>query len=104
MFVSTAVRDGMRKTGTKSVPCCAQLISMLVIVVLLATCVQPKAPPSSPPPATGAAARWCDELPRPENAALERVAVTTDWFQVYRAADGVFALTEPFSFRKRFRI
>ncbi len=44
--------------------------------------------------------RWCDELPRPANAALERIRVSSDWFQVYRVADGVFALVEPFQFQE----
>jgi glyoxylase-like metal-dependent hydrolase (beta-lactamase superfamily II) len=55
--------------------------------------------PAPPPPATGSA-RWCDLLPRPANAALERVSVSTGWFEVYRAADGVFAIAEPFQFQE----
>ena len=51
-------------------------------------------------PATQAAPRWCDELPRPSNAALEQVPVASDWFQVYRVADGVYALAEPFQFQE----
>jgi glyoxylase-like metal-dependent hydrolase (beta-lactamase superfamily II) len=54
--------------------------------------------PAPPPPTTGSA-RWCDVLPRPANAALERVSVSTDWFEVYRAGDGVFAIAEPFQFQ-----
>jgi glyoxylase-like metal-dependent hydrolase (beta-lactamase superfamily II) len=34
-------------------------------------------------------------LPRPANAALERVSVASDWFEVYRVEGGVFALAEP---------
>jgi Metallo-beta-lactamase superfamily len=55
--------------------------------------------PAPPPPATGSA-RWCDLLPRPANAGLERVSVSTDWFEVYRAGDGVFAIAEPFQFQE----
>ena len=44
--------------------------------------------------------RWCDLLPRPANAALPRVRVASDWFEVYRAADGVFALVEPYQFQE----
>jgi glyoxylase-like metal-dependent hydrolase (beta-lactamase superfamily II) len=52
------------------------------------------------PRAAPAAARWCDLQPRPANAALERVTVASDWFVVYRAADGVFALAEPYQFQE----
>lgn len=46
--------------------------------------------------ASGAAAEsWCDSPPPPELAALESVAVADDWFQVYRVAPGVFAISEP---------
>src|SRR5262245_58261721 len=47
-----------------------------------------------------APARWCDLLPRPANAALERVDVDSDWFEVYRVADGVFAFVEPLQFQE----
>ena len=52
------------------------------------------------PRAAPAASRWCDLLPRPANDALERVAVSSDWFVVYRAAAGVFALVEPYQFQE----
>ena len=38
---------------------------------------------------------WCDELPAPEFAALERVEIGDDWFAVYAVAPGVFAISEP---------
>ena len=52
------------------------------------------------PPAEAEAARWCDALPRPVYRTLERVAVPDDWFEVYRVADGVFAIYEPFQFQE----
>ena len=51
-------------------------------------------------PAATAPRRWCDLLPRPANAKLERVSVSSDWFEVYRVADGVFALAEPLQFQE----
>jgi len=51
----------------------------------------------TPPPA---AQRWCDALPRSAHRKLERVPVSDDWFQVYRVADGVLAITEPFQFQE----
>lgn len=44
--------------------------------------------------------RWCDRLPRPAYAALERVRVAQPWFEVYRVGDGVFAIYEPFQFQE----
>ncbi|HJS58492.1 MAG TPA: MBL fold metallo-hydrolase [Vicinamibacteria bacterium] len=52
---------------------------------------------SRPAPAP---ARWCELLPRPANAALERVEVTSDWFEVYRVSEGVFAFVEPLQFQE----
>ena len=53
-----------------------------------------------PSPAPVSSERWCDLLPRPGNAALSRVSVSSDWFEVYRVADGVFALAEPLQFQE----
>jgi hypothetical protein len=44
----------------------------LAILVVLAAC--DKADSRVASPASHARVRWCDELPRPANAALERVA------------------------------
>jgi glyoxylase-like metal-dependent hydrolase (beta-lactamase superfamily II) len=44
--------------------------------------------------------RWCDALPRPAYASLERIPVPDDWFQVYRVGDGVFAVYEPYQFQE----
>ena len=52
------------------------------------------------PHAALAETRWCDLLPRPANAALERVSVSSDWFVAYRAAQGVVALVEPYQFQE----
>ncbi|HXS94490.1 MAG TPA: MBL fold metallo-hydrolase [Candidatus Limnocylindrales bacterium] len=38
---------------------------------------------------------WCKALPRPAYRALERVAVSDPWFEVYRVAPGVMAIYEP---------
>lgn len=45
--------------------------------------------------AQGAVPDWCKALPRPEYKTLARVPVNDGWFEVYRVADGVFALYEP---------
>ncbi|HMD42869.1 MAG TPA: MBL fold metallo-hydrolase [Candidatus Acidoferrum sp.] len=38
---------------------------------------------------------WCEDLPRPEYASLERVTVSDPWFEVYRAAPDTLAIYEP---------
>jgi len=38
---------------------------------------------------------WCRALPRPEYKSLERVPVSDPWFEVYKPAQGVFAVYEP---------
>lgn len=44
--------------------------------------------------------RWWDALPRAEWAAFERVPQESDWFEVYRVADDVFAIYEPGQFEE----
>ena len=43
---------------------------------------------------------WCARLPRPEYAQLTRVAVDSDWFEVYEVGDGVFAIYEPMQWQE----
>ena len=43
---------------------------------------------------------WCRELPRGRYKKLERVASADPWFEVYRAAPGVFAIYEPHQFEE----
>ncbi|HLW53727.1 MAG TPA: MBL fold metallo-hydrolase [Candidatus Angelobacter sp.] len=38
---------------------------------------------------------WCRKLPRPEYAKLERVKVSSQWFEVYKIRPGVLAIYEP---------
>ncbi len=47
-----------------------------------------------------AATSWCASLPRPANAALERVDVNSDWFTVYRVEPDVYALVETRQFQE----
>ncbi len=43
---------------------------------------------------------WWDSLPRPEWSAFERIDQDQDWFEVYRVADGVFAIYESGQFEE----
>ncbi|MFN0180842.1 MAG: MBL fold metallo-hydrolase [Gemmatimonadales bacterium] len=56
--------------------------------------------PPAPPLAAGATARWCGEVPRPANTAFERVSLPTDWFEVYRVDDGIYAFVEANQFQE----
>jgi glyoxylase-like metal-dependent hydrolase (beta-lactamase superfamily II) len=38
---------------------------------------------------------WCKDIPRPQFTKLYRVAVPSDWFQVYRVKPDVYAFSEP---------
>jgi glyoxylase-like metal-dependent hydrolase (beta-lactamase superfamily II) len=44
--------------------------------------------------------RWCQQIPRSANTAFERVAVSTDWFDVYRVEDGVYGFVESKQFQE----
>ena len=68
---------------------------LLAICMVLGACTV-----SSPRPDTQAATRWCDRLPRTANAALERVAVSGNWFEVYRVAPAVYAIHEPMQWQE----
>lgn len=70
----------------------------LTTIGALAGCGQAK--PAVPSLATGAADRWCTQVPRATNRAFERVAVTSPWFDVYRVEPGVFALVEANQFQE----
>lgn len=61
------------------------------IAVLLSLCVLP----SPTLVAQAAAPAWCRALPRPEYKTLERVPISDAWFEVYKPAQGVFAIYEP---------
>lgn len=43
---------------------------------------------------------WWDSLPRKEWSAFERIDQDQDWFEVYRVAEGVFAIYEPGQFEE----
>ena len=43
---------------------------------------------------------WCTEIPRRANSALRRVDVSSDWYDVYEADSGVYAIVEPKQFQE----
>ena len=70
------------------------LVSGALAVAGVVACRAATTTPTAPPH------RWCDDLPRPANRALDRVGLRADWFEVYRVADGVFAIAEPYQFQE----
>ena len=85
---------GTRHTMTRHMT--VRALPALFALTLLPGCAHPKAPPL----AAGASERWCTSIPRRANAALERVKVASDWFDVYRVTDGVFAIVEANQFQE----
>ena len=69
---------------------------------LAALCVPACSPEqgAEPPASASPAPRWCDVVPREANSAFDSVNVATDWFDVYRVEDGVFALVEAKQFQE----
>jgi len=63
----------------------------ICLMVILGACADPPEPEVT---------NWCDRLPRPAYAALERIPISDDWFEVYRVAPGVFAIYEPFQWQE----
>lgn len=43
---------------------------------------------------------WWNALPRPEWSAFDRIEQDQDWFEVYRVAEGVYAVYEPGQFEE----
>jgi len=69
----------------------------LLGLALLAGCEQASSPAAPEPEITAAAAPWWAALPRAGWAPFERIELPEDqgWFEVYRVADGTYALLEP---------
>lgn len=64
-------------------------------VILFGACVR-----STPQVSQSSSTKWCDRLPRSGYAALERVSVSDDWFEVYLVAPNVLAIYEPFQWQE----
>ncbi len=44
--------------------------------------------------------RWCDKLPREENAKYQKLDYSDYWFEVYQVQDSVFAIYEPYQWQE----
>jgi glyoxylase-like metal-dependent hydrolase (beta-lactamase superfamily II) len=56
--------------------------------------------PESDAPVAAVLPEWCANVPRAGYAALDRVAVASDWFEVYDVGEGVFAIYEPLQWQE----
>ena len=80
---------------------CRSLLFVPMVMFLLAGCDPPAAADNERVEGRGAGKDdWWDALPRPEWSAFERIEQDQDWFEVYRVADGVFAIYEPGQFEE----
>lgn len=70
--------------------------SWLLSALLLVSCTS-GAPPESAAEVSDEAISpdWCQALPRPAYADLTRVPIESDWFEVWEAGAGVYAIYEP---------
>ena len=82
------------------------IVPMALLLIQVAACGGAAEPPVDDEQAAGVenrgsdTANWWDALPRPEWALYEKIAQDQDWFEVYRVADGVFAIYEPGQFEE----
>jgi len=72
--------------------------ALAVAILAISACAAVES--DAPALAAGAPDKWCDQLPREANLTAERIDVETDWFEVRKVADGVFALMEPNQFQE----
>lgn len=56
--------------------------------------------PQTPLQSESSLGTFCDRLPRPEFAALERHAASDDWFEVYEIRPGTYAIYEPWQWQE----
>jgi glyoxylase-like metal-dependent hydrolase (beta-lactamase superfamily II) len=74
---------------------------VLAVVLALQACVQePPAPASGETSSLVQPENWWEALPRPGYAALEKVGVFDDWFEVYALGEGTYAIYEPYQFQE----
>lgn len=73
-------------------PLAFSLAALFCVAVFCSAVAQQPAEPLRP--------EWCQQLPRPEYAKLDRVLPDEPWFQVYRIRPGVYALYEPKQFEE----
>jgi len=75
-----------------------RLFPPLAGAVLFGACTSEAPPPDAQVGETSAdaiAPEWCETLPRPGYASLDRVTIDSDWFEAWDVGEGVIAIYEP---------
>jgi len=68
-------------------------VGILLIISIFYSCVNSTRP-------TPASTSWCDKKPRLGLSRLTEVKTNRPWFRVYRVADSVYAITEPYNYEE----
>ncbi|MEM9704908.1 MAG: MBL fold metallo-hydrolase [Pseudomonadota bacterium] len=84
--------------GLKTFRAAGGQLGLLAALLVIAACSQ--SPGDAPSVESAPVAEFCSELPRPGWAAFEKHPASNDWFQVYRLAQGVFAISEPYQWQE----
>lgn len=79
----------------------AIILHAVAALALLSACAPKSGEAPTPVAATGAEKpEFCSELPRAGWAAYDRLAASDDWFEVYRLADDLYAIAEPWQWQE----
>ncbi len=72
----------------------------VLFAALLSACATRGAVDETPVQADSTLGTFCDRLPRPEFAALDKHGASDDWFEVYEVRPGTFAIYEPWQWQE----
>ncbi len=78
----------------------SNIFQLLITLLLIAACQAEQGASEVTAGTSNTSNTFCEELPRPENAALPLSDASDDWFQVYEAAEGVYSIIEPYQFQE----
>lgn len=72
----------------------------VLVAALISACATHDVAEDAPVQADSTLGTFCDRLPRPEFAALEKHDASDDWFEVYEVRPGTFAIYEPWQWQE----
>lgn len=85
---------------------CPTAAFLMFLTTLTLCCLNAKCRRTVPPPDTAQKSgliqpsAWWERLPRPIYSELEKIMTSQDWFEVYKLAEGTFAVYEPHQFEE----